>query len=275
MGAGKKVWGYYPAGDVWLPLQVDKDGKVVADMSGISLGDLSDTFLPAPGDQYFLYWDAASSKWTCRILVAADIPNLAASKITTGILNPAIVGPKIQDADGDTYLWVEKTADEDKIHGVVKGVEAFLIHDDGIIDYAKQSAARAHHTGADQMIPSGSSTKVILNTEDYDVQNEFDSTTNYRFTATKAGAYFMSGSVYFAGMPDGAHSEASLWLNGVNLALCKVLQGAAGTILPMITHVMHLDAGDFIELYAYQGTGINKWLTTAHFWNWLAIQKLA
>jgi len=35
MGAGKKLWGYYPTTDVWVPLQVDENGKVVVDMSGV------------------------------------------------------------------------------------------------------------------------------------------------------------------------------------------------------------------------------------------------
>jgi len=85
-------------------------------------------------------------------------------------------GTKIQDADGDTYLWVEKTADEDKIHGAVKGVEAFLLDDAGILTLAKQSAARANFSGNKYQIKDRTLVKVRLNTEDYDIQDEFDST---------------------------------------------------------------------------------------------------
>lgn len=85
-------------------------------------------------------------------------------------------GSKIQDADGDTSWDVEESADEDKIHGKVKGVEAFLLDDAGILTLAKQSAARAYFTGNKYYIKDKVRVKVRLNTEDYDLQSEFDST---------------------------------------------------------------------------------------------------
>jgi len=85
-------------------------------------------------------------------------------------------GTKIQDADGDTSWDVEESADEDKIHGKVKGVEAFLLDDAGILTLAKQSAARAYFTGNKYYIKDKVRVKVRLNTEDYDLQSEFDST---------------------------------------------------------------------------------------------------
>jgi len=73
-GAGKKLWGYYPTDKTWVPLQVDADGKVKVDMSAVNLDDLGDVSVPTPGDQYLLYWDAATSLWKCRTLVDSDIP---------------------------------------------------------------------------------------------------------------------------------------------------------------------------------------------------------
>jgi len=99
-------------------------------------------------------------------------------------------GSKIQDADGDTYLWVEKTADEDKIHGVVKDVEALLLDDVGILTLAKQSAARAYYTGAKYYIKDRTVVKVRLNTVDYDIQGEFDSTEKTG-TTTAGTAYHL------------------------------------------------------------------------------------
>jgi hypothetical protein len=73
-GAGKKLWGYYPTTKTWVPLQVDADGKVKVDLSAVNLDDLGDVSVPTPGDQYLLYWDAATSLWKCRALVDSDIP---------------------------------------------------------------------------------------------------------------------------------------------------------------------------------------------------------
>lgn len=127
-------------------------------------------------------------------------------------------GTKIQDADGDTYLWVEKTADEDKIHGVVKGVEAFLTHDDGIIDYAKQSGFKAYRN-AYQSLPDNVVTKIQFNAEDYDVQNEYDNVTNYRFTAKKAGLYVFGASVEFRSVTVGDFCVMYMFKNGAYLAV--------------------------------------------------------
>ena len=38
------------------------------------LNDIDDVNVPSPTDQYFVYWDAATSLWKCKALVDADIP---------------------------------------------------------------------------------------------------------------------------------------------------------------------------------------------------------
>ena len=66
MGAGKKLWGWYPTTKVWVPLQVDVNGKVVVDASAIYLNDLGDTNVPTPADDDVLYWNNAASKWQSK-----------------------------------------------------------------------------------------------------------------------------------------------------------------------------------------------------------------
>jgi len=111
MGAGKLLWGWHPATKTWIPLQVDINGKVVVDMSAISLGDLGDVRVPAPADQNFLYWDATAGEWTYRILVDADIP--------AGIARDAEVASAVADeatarvADVDAEEAARITADTD------------------------------------------------------------------------------------------------------------------------------------------------------------------
>lgn len=80
----------------------------------------------------------------------------------------------IKDDDADTKVDVEESADEDKIRMDVKGVEALLLSDAGILTLAKQSACRVTLSG-DQVIPTATYVWVRWNSEIYDVQNEFDS----------------------------------------------------------------------------------------------------
>ena len=81
----------------------------------------------------------------------------------------------IQDADGDTQIQVEESADEDIVRMDVAGTEAFKLSAIGVLTLAKQSKGRAYRDG-DWYIPTGAWTRVPLNAESYDNQNEFDTT---------------------------------------------------------------------------------------------------
>ncbi|KKN31689.1 hypothetical protein LCGC14_0821540 [marine sediment metagenome] len=52
---------------------------------------------------------------------------------------------RIIDADTDTYVWVEKTADEDIIHFVAAGQELMTIGHDGAVDISHTAAAPGEH----------------------------------------------------------------------------------------------------------------------------------
>lgn len=53
----------------------------------------------------------------------------------------------------------------------------------------------AYLSGGDQTVSDAVSTKVTINAEVFDSDNCFDSTTNYRFTPTTAGKYFIFGQI--------------------------------------------------------------------------------
>ena len=85
--------------------------------------------------------------------------------------------------------------------------DELLISDAGTlkrVDYSYLKSANTpaffvYKTGSTQSISSGTITKVTFNTELYDTDNNFDNSTNYRFTPTTAGKYFFSASIYVAG----------------------------------------------------------------------------
>lgn len=82
---------------------------------------------------------------------------------------------KIVDADNDTKVDVEEAGDEDIVRMDVAGVEAFHLSAVGILDLVKQPAASAYLSAA-QNLKTSTFTKLFLDTESYDVQNEFDPT---------------------------------------------------------------------------------------------------
>lgn len=94
-------------------------------------------------------------------------------------------------------------------------------------------------------------TKVQLQTEVFDTNNNFDNVTNYRFTPTVAGYYFVTGTVYTA---SGANLfQPAIYKNG------SLLQ--YGTYLAQISTInglMYLNGStDYIELWAYASATTN------------------
>lgn len=111
---------------------------------------------------------------------------------------------------------------------------------------------------ADQSIPTASATKVQLNQEDYDTNNEFDSSTNYRFTPA-AGYYHISANVNFEISSDADHAfYVYIYKNGSTCASAIGHSGnTANSISVSVSTDIYLDGDDYIELYCYQNTGGN------------------
>jgi hypothetical protein len=83
------------------------------------------------------------------------------------------------------------------------GNDALTVDSSQVVNFTKQfqfggvlpPAFSAVITGAFQTVTTNTYTKVQLGTELFDTNNNFDSTTNYRFTPTVAGYYQINASV--------------------------------------------------------------------------------
>ena len=167
-------------------------------------------------------------------------------------------GSKIQDADADTSWDVEQTANEDKIHGKVKGVEAFLLDDAGVLTLAKQSAARAELGTANQAISNATWRKIQFNNEIYDIQSEYDPTTNYRFTAKKAGIYLLISGLAFYSFPVDGSAQIAITKNGGAIYSNRVTKSAADYLYVQVAGTTLLAANDYIEASCYQNSGATQ-----------------
>lgn len=163
----------------------------------------------------------------------------------------------LQDADGDTKVQTEESPDEDMVRMDVAGVEAFVLQDDGIMDLAKQSRCRATNT-ATQAIPSGVDTKIVLNSEIFDEQDEFDHVTNYRFTAKRDGYYHVDGRFRFQADAGAVHHIA-LYRNGAAFLRVYGSPGADTTQNTLVmSETFYLTAGQYLEWYARHDIGANR-----------------
>jgi len=258
--------------------------------------------------------------------IDGDVADAVAKRHSNSLDHARNADIVIKDADGDTKIQVEESADEDKIRMDVKGVEVFLLSDVGILTLAKQSSAKGRATG-DQVIPTATVYGPIfmLDTEDIDTQGGFDSSiytviadstvanklhktgafpnaaADYigrqiwnitdntyafvtakdsndqlsinvnimangetaklyfsRFTVAVTGTYLVSMSTCYQSMAAGSTSQVILQKNGVMISGNNVSPGAATWPVPQATLILLLSAGDYLQISAWQNSGVNK-----------------
>jgi hypothetical protein len=106
-------------------------------------------------------------------------------------------------------------------------------------------------------------TKISLQTELFDTNNNFDSTTNYRFTPTVAGYYLFTGNIYFA--VSGINNYISIYKNGSAIVYGTAYPTASGASFPYssVSTLAYMNGStDYVELWGYAtntwdtGTGI-------------------
>ena len=107
------------------------------------------------------------------------------------------------------------------------------------------------YLNSNQAVSDNSRTKVQINTEEFDTDNAYDNTTNYRFTVPsgKAGKYLITSGLWItAGNID--RSEAYIYKNGSEEARSyfDLTTGALSTTMNM-SLTLDLAVGDYIELY--------------------------
>jgi hypothetical protein len=109
-------------------------------------------------------------------------------------------------------------------------------------------AFSAYANAATQTLNGSTFTKVQINLEEFDTNNNFDSTTNFRFTPSVAGYYQINGAVNLNN--SSASAFASLYKNG-----SEYKRGTSSTAFDMLVCCLVYFNGstDYLELYAYQG----------------------
>ena len=117
-------------------------------------------------------------------------------------------------------------------------------------------AFSAYRTGTQSGISVATLTKVQINTEVFDTNNNFDSTTNYRFTPTVAGYYFVTGHVGSPTLSTSIEILAAIAKNSTQITWGGT-GSSKGGIYPesLTTTLVYLNGTtDYVELFVY-GTG--------------------
>jgi len=114
---------------------------------------------------------------------------------------------------------------------------------------------------SNQSIPNNTQTKIQLDTEDWDTNNAFDSTTNYRFTVptNQAGKYIFTASLTAENVDDGEFFSFNLYLNGSQQQLTgqakQFSPGTNQTLRFTATGYINLSVDDYIEAFVSHNEG--------------------
>lgn len=139
------------------------------------------------------------------------------------------------------------------------GVTALTANTTGYLNFPYQPTiagtqwpAFSAFRNANQSISSNTWTKVQFNNEDFDTNNNFDSTTNYRFTPTVAGYYQLN--FYWANGSNSTYNYAAFYKNG---SLYKLtINNGSGATSGGISSVIYFNGStDYVEAYVYSDFG--------------------
>lgn len=108
------------------------------------------------------------------------------------------------------------------------------------------------YLSGNQSITNNTSTKVQFNSEQFDTNNYFDSSTNYRFTPLIAGYYQINVNLFFTGTGM-SNIQTYLYKNGsqYNQALVAVGISVNNLYVPISTVVYMNGSTDYLEVYGY------------------------
>ena len=114
-------------------------------------------------------------------------------------------------------------------------------------------AFRVYRNTSAQTFSAATYTKVQFNAESFDTDNCFDSTTNYRFTPTKAGYY--SFSTTLTGQTGGFYISAFYKNGTINGAMRNIPFSAPFSAVTNSTLIYCNGSTDYVEVYAYGSSG--------------------
>jgi len=114
-------------------------------------------------------------------------------------------------------------------------------------------AFEAYRTST-QSAASGAATKIQYDTELFDTDNCYDNSTNYRFTPTTAGKYFIFASVQSTSSSDFDDYQIRIHRNGSEYALSRIRHHYADNINVQVIVDMN-GSSDYVEAFCYNGNG--------------------
>jgi hypothetical protein len=109
-----------------------------------------------------------------------------------------------------------------------------------------------------QTITTGSFTKITCQYEQFDTNNNYDNSTNYRFTPTVAGYYLLTGAAsFYATQASNGTVLVTIYKNGSELLRgARIAWITNQPTTPNVSGLVYFNGStDYAELYCYQSQG--------------------
>jgi len=170
----------------------------------------------------------------------------------------SVITKKIFDADGDTYITVEETADEDKIHVYTAGTKRLTIDENGYTKIITPARCQVY-SDSNWSIANNAVSTLSFNSELTDPSNMHSTTTNTsRIILPTDGDYLCIINLKWASNATGAR-RGIIRLNGTTNLWDDVRDGATGVLGVYAYSFSFLAVGlsknDYLELRVYQNSG--------------------
>ena len=190
-------------------------------------------------------YNSAETKWKTTINSNAFLPlsgGTLSGNLTLGSNQLTAGGLTYPTSDGTTGQYLQTNGSGTLSFATVTSTEY------------QGPAVSVQRATSTQSLTDSTWTKIQFNSENFDTDNCFDSSTNYRFTPTKAGYYAVHGQVdiSYSNIEPSSQSVA-LYKNG---SVEKRTQ-SSGTGLPYgarvnLNHLVYMNgSSDYLEIFAY------------------------
>ncbi len=148
------------------------------------------------------------------------------------------------------------------ITGLVAGglPDATIVQADLATNVAGNGPAFLVYGSANQTnVTPSTNTKIAFNTEAFDTNNNFDSTTNYRFTPTVAGYYQLNLCCYVTGSSITA-AEPFIHKNGSAYSSGQYVSATVAASILTASNIIYFNgSSDYAEFYMYATTSAGNY----------------
>lgn len=187
--------------------------------------------------------------------------------VNTNSDRPVVIG------DGDTLTWQYKLP-VTEFAGTQNSLVAFSDATSERSGLVKKNTALKYTLSADQAIPSNKWTKLQFNTKVFDIGDEWDGVTNYRFTPTEAGYYSVHSSIMIDNLSSLNAGYVSIYKNGASVSIDqRSTYAASKDIVPKVSDLIYLTTSDYIEIFANHDFGSDRNILDATQYTFVIIKR--